>query len=263
MSRLLRSLALLAAAVLLVYAAFHHWRTKNISTVQRGWAVAQAKGCFTCHGPGGLGAAVSGQIRGMANPGYGLDEVPPFTGGLITMYAESEAEIREWILDGVTKRVRSDPEQMKLRARMAIRMPAWRGLLSERELHDLVAFVKAASDFERPQDAEADLGRQAAEKYGCFSCHGPQGRGSNPNVRAFKGYIPSWDGADFPELAANDQEIREWILDGTSQRFARSPLARFFLERQPIKMPAYRGHLQEAEIEQLLAYIKWVRHNPY
>jgi hypothetical protein len=82
-------------------------------------------------------------------------------------------------------------------------------------------------------------------------------------VRAFKGYIPSWDGADFPELASNDQEIREWILDGTSKRFAANRLARFFLERQPIKMPAYRGHVTDDEIARLVDYIHWVRQHPY
>ena len=248
------------AAVLLIlgiagYAALHWWRTKNISAVQRGWVVAHEKGCFTCHGAGGY--------RGMPNPGYGLDEIPSWSGGLITMYASSEEEIREWILDGITKRIRNDPEQMKLRKNMIIEMPKWRGLLSEREIHDLVAYVKAVSDFENPKDEKAEAGRQAALSFGCFNCHGPQGRGSMPNVRAFKGYIPSWDGADFPELCQNDQEIREWILDGASRRFRNHPLASWFLERQPIKMPAYRGHITEGQIDRLIDYIHWLRKNPY
>src|SRR5713101_6876792 len=127
---------LFAVAIVLAVATVgvRYWRRKNISRVQRGWTVAYEKGCFTCHGPGG--------IRGMADPGHGLDEIPPFSGGLITMYAQSEGEIREWILDGMPKRVRDDPEQMKLRAKAVIRMPAWRGVLSASEVDDLVAFVK-------------------------------------------------------------------------------------------------------------------------
>ena len=39
--------------------------------------------------------------------------------------------------------------------------------------------------------------------------------------------------------------------------------ARFFLDRQPIKMPAYQGHVTEAEVGELLAYIGWVRQHPY
>jgi hypothetical protein len=84
-----------------------------------------------------------------------------------------------------------------------------------------------------------------------------------PNVRAFKGYIPAWDGRDFPELARDDAEIREWILDGGTQRLMSNAAARWFLERQPIKMPAYRGHIKDEEVDRLIAYIHWVRRHPY
>jgi mono/diheme cytochrome c family protein len=247
--------ALIVVFALLGWTGYQYWRTKNIGPVQRGFAVAQQKGCFTCHGPGG--------IRGMADPGHGLDEIPSFSGGLVTMYAENEQELREWILDGMPRRVRDDPEQRKLREHAAILMPAWRDLLSAREVDLLVAYVKAASDFETPKDEKADEGRQIAVKFGCFNCHGPQGRGSMPNVRAFKGYIPAWDGADFPELARDDQEIREWILDGRCRRLQENRLARFFLDRQPIKMPAYRGHLNDAEVDRIVDYIHWLRQHPY
>ena len=42
----------------------------------------------------------------MADPGYGLDEVPPLAGGLVTMYAQNEAELREWILTARPRRIR-------------------------------------------------------------------------------------------------------------------------------------------------------------
>ena len=255
MSRLLRLAAVLVVAAVLLAAGVRLWRTRNVSRVQRGWRVAEQHGCFTCHGPGG--------IRGMADPGHGLDEVPSFTGGLVTMYAQDEGELREWILDGLPRRVREDPEQMKLRTRAVILMPAWRGLLSTRELDDVVAYVKAVSDFETPPEGPAADGRKVAERLGCFNCHGPQGRGTMPNVRAFKGYIPAWDGADFPELARDDAEIREWILDGRPRRLQENRLARWFFDRQAIQMPAYRGHLTDVEVGQLVSYIHWVRQHPY
>ena len=245
---------LLLAAIGLLF-AFHRWRTGNIGAVQRGFDVASRRGCFTCHGPGGQ--------RGAPNPGHGLGDVPSFTGGLLRMYARDESEIREWILDGLTRRVREDPEQMALRRDATIRMPAWRGLMSGRELDDLVAYVKAVSDFERPDDPKAEEGRQIVQRMGCFNCHGPQGRGSALNVRAFKGYIPSWDGADFAELVRNDGEIRGWILDGGTRRAYANPAARWFLERQPIKMPAYRGRLTEDEVARIIDYMHWLRAHPY
>jgi mono/diheme cytochrome c family protein len=255
MRKLKTLLALLLLVAAVAYAGFHHWRTSNLSAVQRGYRVADERGCFTCHGPGGH--------RGMPDPGHGLEDIPPWSGGMLTMYVANEDEIREWILDGLPQSVRKDPEQLKLREKATIQMPAWRAFLSQREVDDLVAYIKAVGDFETPQDEKAEAGRQVALKFGCFNCHGPQGRGSMPNVRAFKGYIPSWDGADFPELARDDGEIREWILEGGTKRFAASPLARFFLERQPIKMPAYRGHVTDDEVSRLVDYIHWVRQHPY
>jgi len=254
-SRTQRAVAGLALVLAATAAGIAYWRGKNVSRVQRGFTVATAKGCFTCHGPGG--------IRGMADPGHGLDEIPPFSGGLITMYARTEDEIREWILDGLPARVRADPEQMKLRANAAIRMPAWRGRLSAAETDALVAYVKAAAGFETPPEGPASQGHEVAERLGCFNCHGPQGRGSMPNPRSFKGYIPSWDGADFPELARDDGEIREWVLDGRPRRLQQNPLARFYLDRPAIQMPAYRGHLAPEDVDRLVAYVRWVRAHPY
>jgi mono/diheme cytochrome c family protein len=231
------------------------WRAKDRGAVHRGFSVAESHGCFTCHGVGGH--------RGMTNPGHGLEDIPPWSGGLMTMYADNETEIREWIQDGMTKRVRADPEQMKLRQNAAIAMPSFRKILSDRDLAAVVAYVKAVSDFEKPEDAKAEAGRQVALKYGCFNCHGPQGRGALDNPGSFKGYVPEWDGPDYAELVRDDDEARQWIQDGRARRLQDNPLARFFLDRQKVPMPAYRQHLAEADIDALLAYIRWLRQHPY
>ncbi|MFI5183798.1 MAG: c-type cytochrome [Vicinamibacteria bacterium] len=251
---------LLWAATVLVLAvgasvAVGRLRDENLGAVQRGYRIADETGCFTCHGPGGY--------RGMPDPGHGLEDVPPWSGGILSTYAESEGEIREWIVDGLPASVRKDPEQMKLRERAVVRMPAFRGILNDAQVTDLVAYVKAVGDFEKPKDERAEAGRQVALRLGCFNCHGPEGRGAMPNARAFKGYIPSWDGADFAELARDDQEIRDWLLDGGTKRLASSRAAQYFLERQPIKMPAYRGYVTDDEASRLVDYIHWVRQHPY
>lgn len=246
------SVVLVACAAALAL-GYRWWRTKNISPVQRGFVVALEKGCFTCHGPGGL--------RGAPNPGYSFGDVPPWDGGTVMQYVENEQEIREWILDGIPARIRNNPDAMRPRQDAVIQMPGWRGKISERDLDDLVAFFKAVSDFGEapPEGSRADEGRLAAWTLGCFSCHGPQGRGTMPNVRAFKGYIPSWDGDDFPDLVANDQEIRDWILDGGPRRILEHPVARWFIQQQPIKMPAYRGRITDGQVEGIIAYIRWLR----
>src|SRR5262245_11930196 len=116
---LTRVLAVVGALALVGFATYfviQGWRRKNVGRVQRGYEVADRNGCFSCHGPGG--------IKGMANPGHAEEEVPPWSGGLMTMYAENDGELREWIMDGLPRRIRNDPEQMKQRANAAIEMPA-------------------------------------------------------------------------------------------------------------------------------------------
>jgi mono/diheme cytochrome c family protein len=240
----------LAAVALWAVVAFRAWRTRGISPVQRGFTVAATSGCFGCHGVGG--------VTGFDDPDNKLGSVPPFTREALLAHAKNEGEIREWILDGMPRRLRAtaaagDEEPPFLR------MPAWRDVLSDRQVSDLVAYVMAVSDYERPEDAAAERGRQTAERLACFGCHGPQGRGSLPNPGSFKGYIPSWDGEAFAEVAADEAEIREWIVDGSPRRLRAHPVARYFLKRQTVQMPAYHGRLNEAELDALVAYIRWLR----
>ena len=241
--------AALATTGLLGWGAFAWWRDRNVGPVQRGWRVAEAHGCFNCHGPGGR--------TGQEDPGEGIGGVPTFTKDDLEGYAKDEQEIREWILDGVPQRLRVPAEDATEAS--LIRMPAFRGVLTEAELDDLVAYVKAVGDLETPADARAEEGRQAAERLGCFGCHGPQGRGSPSNPRSLKGYIPSWDGRDFPELARDDAEVIEWILDGRPRRLQDDPVARRFLDRQVVQMPAYRGRIAPDDVDRIVHYIRWLR----
>jgi mono/diheme cytochrome c family protein len=137
-------------------------------------------------------------------------------------------------------------------------MPAYEGFLSESELEDLIAFYKSVAWAEKPP-SEAAAGRRVARANGCFSCHGEEGRARQPNPGSFKGYIPSWQGGDFSELVENDAELKTWIEDGGIPRLLANPAARIFIERQRIQMPAYGETLSEQEIDQVIAYIKWLR----
>jgi mono/diheme cytochrome c family protein len=169
------------------------------------------------------------------------------------------ATLREWILDGMPRRVRQDPDSRNALVAAAIQMPAWRGRLSRAQVDDLVAYVRAVATADVPEDLMALNGHAVAERLGCFRCHGPGGRGAGSNPGSLKGYIPPWDGPDFAELTANDGELREWILDGRPQRLQANPLARFFLDRQAIRMPAFRGQITDEELLALESYIGWLR----
>jgi mono/diheme cytochrome c family protein len=223
------------------------WRSHDVGPVQRGARLAAERGCLSCHGAAGRLADPDGTL--------GIGSVPSFEHDDVTSYARSEAEIREWILDGKPRRLRDvpggEPEPV-------LRMPAWRDRLSSREVDHLVAWVKAVSDFDPVPEAVA-AGRDTAARLGCFACHGAQGRFDTPNPGSLKGHIPSWTGRDFLELARDDAEIRDWIRDGSPRRLRENPVAAFFLRRQAIRMPAYGDRVSDDEIRQVTVYIRWLR----
>ncbi len=245
-----RRLALLLIGVLAGLAAVAWWRSRNLGAVQRGARLAADRGCLACHGPAGRLSDPDGAL--------GVGSVPSFEHDDVRAYAKTEAEIREWILDGRPRRLR---EADAGEAEPVLRMPAWRGRLSASEVEELVAYVKAVSEFETPPDEVAE-GRDAAARLGCFACHGPQGRFDTPNPGSLKGYIPAWSGRDFPELARDDGEIREWIRDGSPKRLRDNSVAAFFLRRQAIRMPAYGDRVSEDEVRRISAYIGWLQGRP-
>lgn len=238
---------------LLGYIALRWWKAPLYSHFSRGKHLAEKLGCFTCHGPGG--------IEGISNPGSEEKTVPSWDGGTLMMYAQTDDEIREWILDGMPQRMRDDPEEMEEHSEMLIQMPAYRDKISDQGLEDLLGFFKTVAGAQKILDPIVRKGRETALAKGCFGCHGPEGKSPMPNPGSLKGYIPPWDSSDFEELVKNDHELEEWILKGITTRYQKNGLAMHFVTGQKIHMPAYEKHLTKDELEALKAYIKWVKNN--
>lgn len=247
------TLAALAALALVGGIAAGLMLRPRLTPAERGRRLAERHGCFACHGPGG--------IRGASNPGRTDLTVPTYEGDLM-MYAKSPDEIREWIRDGVTAKRARSRSWREQRDRGALVMPAFERRLSEREIDDLVAFVMAVSGQPEPDDSLAARGLERAKALGCVACHGAGGRLAIRNPGSLKGYVPAWDGADFPDLVRGRSEFDQWVERGVSRRFARQPLARFFLERAVLRMPAYHEHLELGDLDALWAYVEWLRKEP-
>ena len=247
---------------------FIYIRRPNLTPAAHGYQLAEKNGCFSCHGAGGTG--------GVQNPGSDEGVIPAWDGGNAMMYVQNEQEIREWILDGHPKRLKgqhkhghqdesadnhshlNDETARTNQTTLPIRMPAFEGAFSESNLRDLVAYYKAVAVFETTPP-EVKKGYNIASQLGCFGCHGPGGRVGSKNPRSFKGYIPPWQGKDYALLVKNKKERRQWILEGNIDRFRSNPLARFFVNRQIIKMPVYGDLIDEKKYESLVTYIDWLQ----
>jgi mono/diheme cytochrome c family protein len=175
------------------------------------------------------------------------------------MFADDAADVRAWIHDGGTAKRRASQSWHRERDAGTLRMPAFGHRLSEHELDDLVAFVQVSSGEPEPSDSLAKKGLARAEALGCVGCHGAGGRFALPNPGSLKGYVPSWDGPDFPELVRNRGEFEQWVDNGRSRRFRDAALPSWFLDRAVLHMPAYERHLAPGDLDALWAYIGWLR----
>ncbi len=241
----------------IVIAAVHFYPTVRdlalrveVTPAERGYRVAIRAGCFDCHGPDGTG--------GVKNPGSKDGEVPGFSGGTPMMWAKSEDELREYILDGAPARKRQDPRHKQQEEAQLLAMPAYRGSLRTRDIDDLIAYVRAVSGLVVPTDELARQGQDLAYRLGCFHCHGPMGAGGSQNPGSLKGYIPGWWGADFRELVHNDNELRGWIRDGEIQRLRDHPIAKHFINWQRVSMPAFKDFITDQQLQALMRYVRWV-----
>ncbi|WP_221031076.1 c-type cytochrome [Actomonas aquatica] len=225
------------------------FRQPESTPALRGRRVAEAQGCFACHGVDGIG--------GKANPGSRSGEVPGWDGPTMAALCLDEAEMAEWIDDGRPARlVALDgilPENP------TVPMPAYRDRLSAQDRADLLAYLQVISGFGLAMSDDVYEGRMAAQRLGCFDCHGPAGIGGTPNPGSLKGYIPAWDGSDYAHLVRDEAEFREWTLDGRVARLNQNRVARYFLDGQVIQMPAYRAHISDLELNQITAYLSWLR----
>jgi len=221
----------------------------KLTPVERGRRLAEQNGCFGCHGPEG--------IQGTADPGRASGTVPSYRA--LMMYAKNGQDVREWIRDGVTASRAKSESWKESRKAAALRMPAFGKRLNAGQIDDLVAFVMAASGEEAPEDSTALAGRERASELGCTGCHGAGGRFARPNPGSLKGYIPPWDGEDFPDLVRDQHEFNEWVENGVTRRFDTNPMAKYFLRRAALHMPEYKRFLRKGDLDALWAYVTWLR----
>src|SRR4029450_7912772 len=109
-----------------------------------------------------------------------------------------------------------------------------------------------------PRDNPSQRGGMLAEQNGCFNCHGPGGTGGVPNAGSKTGEVPSFHEGTIMMYAHNDQDLREYILDGAPTAKRARPEYKAEQEAQALQMPAFRDVLTHAQVDDLVAYLRAV-----
>ena len=184
--------------------------------------------CGQCHGPQG---------KGGVSP-----DVPTLT---TIAPALTAAQLRQIINHGLG--VVEDPKKPF--------MPVWGQVISDTQLNDIVAYIKAgfpdvpgATPVDIPT-GQGDIAAGAAlyQRDGCVNCHGPSGLGGVPNPATPDKSIPAL-GSEFRKQFNTDAKIIDVIKSGS------------VLGKQPIvSMPHWGGIISDQELQQLTAFIKTIQ----
>jgi mono/diheme cytochrome c family protein len=121
-----------------------------------------------------------------------------------------------------------------------------------------LGYPLARSAMLRPETSRPLRGRDLASALGCFACHGAEGRGGVANPGSRRESIPGFTGGTLMMYVHDEDEIRQYILDGRPDRLADDPNYRTELEAHAIRMPSYRGTISPADLDLLVAYVRVV-----
>ena len=108
------------------------------------------------------------------------------------------------------------------------------------------------------EETPAERGWRVAASLGCFGCHGPDGNGGTRNPGSEEGTVPALTGQTQMMFVKTADDLREYVLDGAPRRKREDPDYRARMETAAIRMPAFRGHLSAAELEDLVTYLRAV-----
>lgn len=115
------------------YKAVSWFRQPQDPEVAKGREIAEKAGCFHCHGP-------EGRLN-MENPGSFKGYIPAWYGADFNELVRNDTELREWILDGVAHRLRSNPAAMLFLKRQKVHMPKYRDKLTTEEIQSLIRYI--------------------------------------------------------------------------------------------------------------------------
>jgi len=98
-----------------------------------GHEAAYRLGCFGCHGGEGRGLVM--------NPGSFKGYIPPWDGADFIDLVRDDAELGQWVRDGVCERLHANPVARRILESQTIAMPAYRSRVSDDDLRAIAAYI--------------------------------------------------------------------------------------------------------------------------
>jgi mono/diheme cytochrome c family protein len=135
-------------------------------------------------------------------------------------------------------------------------MPVWGAVISDRQVSDLVAYIRAGLPaVPTAEPPPIPLGQGLAVegaslyvRYGCIDCHGPNGLGGVPNPLSPDKTIPPLSGPGFRHDFPTDAAILAVIKSGSV--IGRAPI---------VSMPHWGGIIPDQQLRALVAYLKTLK----
>ena len=234
---------LLAAGYLLLATSAWGQEEQALTPDQEAGKIVYQKWCIHCHGPEGQG---DGPAADTLRPRprdftYGLYKIRTTgTGQLPT-----DQDLAKIIGDGMP----------------GTGMPDWRGTLSEKEVRQVVEYIKTFSrKFARAKTPPVPItvgapvkstpesiarGKEVFRELECFKCHGEEGRGDGPSAPELK------DDWDYPIRPAN--LTRKWTYRGGHR--PEDIYLRFMGGVAGTPMPSFADSLDEKKAWDLVHYV--------
>ena len=107
-----------------------------------------------------------------------------------------------------------------------------------------------------PEAASAARGHELAVSLGCLACHGPGGGGGVHNPGSKEGEVPAFTEQTQMMYVKSTDDLREYVLDGAPKRRRDDPDYVETTKKAGLHMPAYRGFLTDAQLEDLVSYLR-------
>ena len=138
-------------------------------------------------------------------------------------------------------------------------MPVWGSVISQTQVGDLIAYLRAGLPAVPTADPPAVPTDQGAAvegsvlyvRDGCINCHGPNGLGGVPNPLSPDKKIPPLSGATFRQEFNTERKIVDVIRTGSV--IGRAPI---------VSMPHWGGIIPPAQLHALAAYLETLKTGP-